>query len=181
MVRYGMLGQNQLHWWVYMLHPHWKRIRSPGFWSCFINQSSPVNGYLTWTSTVAYQTYSYHHGIFGVISSFDISTWKKSEKPNSKTYLLKPPSLRWKNQLTNSWPTWPTKVGRKPSEKKNTRPGWHTKSKLENGPVEIVGFPINSMVDLSIVMLVYQRVLYQENPGKTTSSAILKIEKRRPR
>jgi hypothetical protein len=47
--------------------------------------------------------------------------------------------------------------------------------------IEIVGFPINSMVDLSIVMLVYQRVLYQENPGKTTSSAILKIEKRRPR
>ena len=29
---------------------------------------------------------------------------------------------------------------------------------IENGPVEIVSFPSNSMVDLSIVMLVYQRV-----------------------
>ena len=30
---------------------------------------------------------------------------------------------------------------------------------IENGPVEIVDFPINSMVDLSIVMLNYQRVI----------------------
>ena len=29
---------------------------------------------------------------------------------------------------------------------------------IENGPVEIVDFPINSMVDLSIAMLVYQRI-----------------------
>jgi len=29
---------------------------------------------------------------------------------------------------------------------------------IENGPVEIVSFPINSMVDLSIAMLVYWRV-----------------------
>jgi hypothetical protein len=40
---------------------------------------------------------------------------------------------------------------------------------MENGPVEIVDFPINSMVDLSIAMLVHQRVFLlmehlQENP-----------------
>ena len=29
---------------------------------------------------------------------------------------------------------------------------------IENGPVEIVSFPINSMVDLSIATLNYQRV-----------------------
>ena len=29
---------------------------------------------------------------------------------------------------------------------------------IENGPVEIVDFPINRMVDLSIAMLVHQRV-----------------------
>jgi len=29
---------------------------------------------------------------------------------------------------------------------------------IENGPVEIVDLPINSMVDVSIVTLVYQRV-----------------------
>ena len=31
---------------------------------------------------------------------------------------------------------------------------------IENGPVEIVDLPINSMVDLSIVTLVYQRVYH---------------------
>ena len=31
---------------------------------------------------------------------------------------------------------------------------------IENGPVEIVDFPINSMVDLSIAMLNYQRVSF---------------------
>ena len=36
--------------------------------------------------------------------------------------------------------------------------GKQTVCELENGPVEIVYLPINSMVDLSIVMLVYQRV-----------------------
>ena len=30
---------------------------------------------------------------------------------------------------------------------------------MENGPVEIVDFPMNSMVDLSIAILVHQRVL----------------------
>ena len=33
----------------------------------------------------------------------------------------------------------------------------HTKSKLENGPVEIVDLPINSMVDLSIVFCTFTR------------------------
>jgi len=36
--------------------------------------------------------------------------------------------------------------------------GKHRKSYWSHGPVEIVALPINSMVDLSIVMLVYQRV-----------------------
>ena len=33
-----------------------------------------------------------------------------------------------------------------------TRPGEHTKSEMENGPVEIVDFPSYNMVDFSIVM-----------------------------
>ena len=36
---------------------------------------------------------------------------------------------------------------------------------IEHGPVEIVDFPMNSMVDLSIAMLNYQRSKHHKRPG----------------
>ena len=47
--------------------------------------------------------------------------------------------------------------GRNPS-RPDIPSGKQTVCDIENGPVEIVDLPINSMVDLSIVMLGYQRV-----------------------
>ena len=38
-----------------------------------------------------------------------------------------------------------------------TRPGKHTKSELENGPVEIVDLPINSMVIFQFAMQTFTR------------------------
>ena len=40
-----------------------------------------------------------------------------------------------------------------------TRPGKPTYKAIEHGPVEIVDFPINSMVIFHCKMLVYQRVM----------------------
>ena len=37
-------------------------------------------------------------------------------------------------------------------------PSGYVKIAIENGHRKFVSFPINSMVDLSIVMLIYQRV-----------------------
>jgi hypothetical protein len=37
----------------------------------------------------------------------------------------------------------------------NNLPSGYVKIAIENGPVEIVEFPINSMVDLSIVMVMF--------------------------
>ena len=40
---------------------------------------------------------------------------------------------------------------------KSTRPGKHTKSELENGPVEIVDEPIDSMVMFQFVFCMFTR------------------------
>ena len=49
----------------------------------------------------------------------------------------------------------------------HTRPGKHTKSELENGPVEIVDLPIQhaDFPWLCYAMLVYQRVVYRSEQG----------------
>ena len=42
-------------------------------------------------------------------------------------------------------------------------PSGYVNSLLLNMAIDFVSFPINSMVDLSIVMLVYQRVSFPKN------------------
>jgi hypothetical protein len=53
----------------------------------------------------------------------------------------------------------------------HTRPGKHTKSELENGPVEIVDLPIQhaDFPWLCYAMLVYQRVVYRSEQGMQPS------------
>jgi hypothetical protein len=53
-----------------------------------------------------------------------------------------------------------------PTKKISTRPGKHTKSDIENGPVEIVDFPSYKMVIFHSYVNVYHRVIFRVNVGK---------------
>ena len=65
--------------------------------------------------------------------------------------------------------TWPTLDGLP----RKVYPRVMSNSELENGPVEIVDFPIDSMVDFSIVTLNYQRVgpMGLQNDTSTTEKS----------